>query len=241
MINLLAIPNIVKVAGINLALFDAVALIAIIIALIVGYVKGFAKQALSILGFVVALIISFVLCGKLATFINENIPSITNSIKQAIEKAIGITSDAIKNEESLRGMLQNSSIPAFLHELIVSLVVESNFEIALIDVIAGWTLNVISFVVLLVLLLIGFALLKSIVNKIVSIPIIKTTDKILGMLFSVLKCLIIILIVLSLASTIFSLNDYLKPSGCTCYLNSALEFITNSSLFKNLLTKIISI
>ena len=90
MINLLAIPNIVNVAGINIALLDVIALIAIIIALIVGYVKGFAKQALSILGFVAALIISFVLCSKLATFINNNMPGITNLIKSAIEKAVAL-------------------------------------------------------------------------------------------------------------------------------------------------------
>lgn len=241
MINLLAIPNIVNVAGINMALLDVIALIAIIIALIVGLVKGFAKQALSILGFVAALIISFVLCGKLASFINQNIPAITNSLKAGIEKAIGISSNALKNEESLREMLGNSSIPAFLHELIISLAIESDFEIVLVDVITGWTLNIISFVTLLILLSIGFAILKSVVHKIVSLPVVKTVDRVLGALFSVLKCLIVILIALSIASTIFSLNNYLKPDGITCYLNGALELITNSSLFKNLLGKIISI
>lgn len=239
MINLLAIPNIVNVAGINIALLDVIALVAIIIALIVGYVKGFAKQALSILGFVAALIISFVLCSKLATFINNNVPSITNLIKSAIEKAVGITTDSLNNEEALRNMLSSSSIPAFLHELIISLVVESDFEIALVDVITGWALNILSFVTLLILFSVGFALLKAIVKKIVSLPAIKTTDKILGMIFSLLKCLIIILIALSIASVIFPLNNYLKPNEITCYLNSALEIITNSSLFKNLLSKII--
>ena len=78
-------------------------------------------------------------------------------------------------------------------------------------------------------------------RKIVSFPIIKNVDMVLGMIFSVLKCLIVIFVVLSLASTIFSLNNYLKPEGVTCFLNSALETITNSSLFKNLISKIISV
>jgi hypothetical protein len=83
----------------------------------------------------------------------------------------------------------------------------------LVDVITGWALNIVSFVTLLILFSVGFALLKVIVKKIVSLPAIKTTDKILGMIFSLLKCLIIILIVLSLASAIFPLNNYLKPNG----------------------------
>ncbi len=241
MINLLAIPNIVNVAGINIALLDVIALILVIIALIVGAIKGFARQALSILGFALALILSFVLCGKLASFINNNIPAITGMVKNGVEKAIGITSETLKNENALRETLKSSSIPAFLHELIISLVVESNFEIALVDVITGWTLNVISFITLLIVLLLGFTILKAVVRKIVSFPIIKNVDMVLGMIFSVLKCLIIIFVALSLASTIFSLNNYLKPEGVTCFLNSALETITNSSLFKNLISKIISV
>lgn len=239
MYNLLAIPNVVTVLGANVALLDVLALIAIIIALIVGLVQGFAKQALSILGFVAALIISTMLSGKLASFINNSIPAIPNAIKGAIENALGFTSDSLSNEEAIREVLQGSSIPAFLHELIVSLVVESNFEVSLIDTITSWALNLISFAVLMIVFLIGFAVLKKLVKTIVSLPIINVVDKILGVLFSVVKCLIIIMLVLSVASAILPLNNFLKPDGVTCYLNNALEWITNSELVKNLLLKLI--
>lgn len=239
--NILAIPNVVSVLGINLALLDVIALIAILIALIYGLVKGFAKQAMAILGFVAALIISVILCGKLASFINDNVPAITNMIKGFIEKAVGFTADSLKNEEALREILQNSSIPAFLHELIISVVVESNFEISIVDTITGWALYIVSFGFLMLIFTIGFAILKGVVNKIVSLPVIKTADRLLGMAFSVLKCLIVIMLVLSLASAVLPLNDYLQPEGVTCYLNNALESITNSSLVKNLLSKIIKV
>ena len=239
MFNLLAIPNVVNVAGIDIALLDVVALVAICVALIYGLIKGFAKQALAILGFVAALILSFMLCGKVASFINESIPAIPEAIKGAIEKALGISSDLANTEASIREILQNSSIPAFLHELLISLIVESNFEVTLVDTMVVWSLNLISFGVLLVVFSIGFAILKGIVGKIVSLPIISVADKLLGMAFSVLKCLIIIMIVLSLASAVLPLNNYLKPEGLTCYLNNALEWITNSNLIKNILSKII--
>ena len=238
---LLAIPNVITILGEKMAILDAVALVAIIIALIVGAVKGFANQAMAMFGFLATLILSFILCSKLAAFINENVPAITNLIKGFVEKAVGFSSEALKSEDALREVLSNSTIPAFLHELIVSIVVESNFEISIIDTITGWALNLVSFGFLLLIFTIGLKIVKKIINTIVSIPILNTVDAVLGMVFSVLKCLIVIMIVLSLASALFPLNNYLKPDGVTCYLNKALELITNSSLIKNLISSIIKV
>ncbi len=239
MLNLLAIPSIVPVLGVNVALLDLIALVVITIALIYGLVKGFAKQAMAILGFIAALILSFLLCGKLASFINESIPAIPTAIKGLIEKALGITSETLNSESAIRELLQTSSIPAFLHELIISVIVESNFEVSIIDTVTSWALNLIAFGFLMIVLSIGFAILKGIISKIVSLPVINVADKLLGIAFSVLKCLIILMIVLSIASAILPLNNYLQPEGVTCYLNSALEWLTNSPLIKNLFSKLI--
>ncbi len=241
MLNLLAIPNIVSLGLFDVAILDIVALVAIIIALIVGVIKGFAKQVLSILGFVAAIILAFLLCGKVAVFINNNIPFITNAIQGWVERAVGFTSESFSSEEALREVLANSKIPAFLHEAIVGMVVDAGFEISIIETITGWVINVISFASLILLFLILFAVIKFIVKMVVSLPILRTADKILGALFSLLQCLVIMLAVLSIASLIFPLNDFLKPDGVTCYLNSALELITNSSYFKNILNKILII
>lgn len=237
--NLLAIPNVVTIVGANVALIDAIALVLITIALIVGAVKGFAQQAMAMFGFIATLILSFMLCGKLASYIHENVPSITNMVKGLVEKAVGFSSDSMQNEASLRELLNSSTIPAFLHELIISLVVESNFQISIIDTVTGWGLNLLSFGFLLIAFTIGIKLIKGIISKIVSIPVISTVDKVLGMVFSVFKCLILMMIVLSLASALFPLNNYLMPNGTTCYLNKALELISNSSLIKNLIASII--
>jgi uncharacterized membrane protein required for colicin V production len=238
---LLAIPNVITILGEKIAMLDAVAIILLILALITGAVKGFANQAMAMFGFVATLILSFILCGKLATFINGNVPAITNLVKGLVEKALGFSSETLKSEQALREVLSNSTIPAFLHELIVSIVVESNFEISIIDTITGWALNLVSFGILLIIFTIGLKLLKKIINSIASIPIISSVDAVLGMVFSAFKCLIVIMIVLSLASALFPLNNYLKPDGVTCYLNKALELITNSSLIKNLISSIVKV
>ncbi len=241
MTNLLAIPTIVTLGSLNIALLDVIALIAILIALVVGLIQGFAKQALSILGFAAAIILSFAFCGKFAVFINEKVPFITGAIQAWVENTIGVTADAFTNAEALREVLASSKIPAFLHEAIISMVVNANFEISIIETITGWIINVVSFVVLMVLFLILFAIIKGVVKKIVELPIIKTVDKALGVVFSIGKCLVIMLLVLSIASMIIPLNDYLQPDGVTCYLNSALQGITNSQFFKNILEKLIQV
>ncbi len=239
MVNLLAIPNVVSIGSLNIALLDLIALILILIALIVGYVKGFAKQILSILGILTALVLAFVFADDISAFTSKNIPSITERIKIWVEKIVGISTDNINSEEALREALQNTSIPAFLHEVLVSLIVESGFEIKLITTLTTWAQNIICFAILFVLTLILFALIKLIVKRFVARPLVKKIDKTLGVVFSVLKTFVLLIVVITFASTFFNLNSFLKPENATCYLNSVLEFIINSSLFENILSKII--
>ena len=239
MSTLLAIPAIVSFGSASIALLDVIALVLIIVALIVGLVKGFAKQILSILGFLTSLILAFVFADNLSSFISNNIPSITENLRAGIEKAIGITQENINSEEVLRETLKGTSIPAFLHEVLVNLIVESDFEIKILSTVTTWVQNIICFVFLFIIFLILSALVKFIVKRFVTLPVVKTVDRILGAIFSILKTLIALLLVIVVASTLFSLNSYLKPDGVTCCLNSVLQFISNSSLFEKFLTSLI--
>ncbi|MBO5926246.1 MAG: CvpA family protein [Clostridia bacterium] len=239
MSNLLFIPTVINLGGATIAFLDVVALILIAVALIEGLIKGFTKQILSVLGFFVALILAYTFSGKVTTFIIENVPGITNTIQGAVEKAIGVTTESITSEEALRTALANSSIPSFIHEPIIKLIVESNFTATLVPTITGWILNIATFIILTLLFLVVFAIVKKVANKIVSIPLIKTADKILGVTFSLLKFTLIYMLVLMLASTFLPLNGYLNPVGINCYANSALEFITNSAIIEKLIVKLI--
>ena len=237
--SLLAIPSIISLGSINIALLDVVALVLMIFALIKGYVMGFAKQILSILGIFTAIILAFVFADDVSNFITKSLPFITEKIEQGVVKAIGISADNLNSEKALREALQNTSVPSFLHGAIIKVIVESNFEIKLTTTLTVWAQNIICFVIIFVFALIGFALIKRMANKLTSLPVVKNVDKILGMLFNVLKTLLMVILTLTFASTVFSLNQYLEPEGTTCVLNSAINLITNSSWFEKLLSKII--
>ncbi len=239
MSTLLAIPAIVSFGSVNIALLDVIALVLIIIALIVGLVKGFAKQILSILGFLTSIILAFAFADNLSNFISENLPSITEKIRAGIEKAIGITQENINSEEILRETLKGTSIPTFLHEVLINLIVESDFEIKILTTLTSWAQNVVCFVFLFVVFLTLSALVKFIVKRFVKLPVVRTVDRLLGALFSILKTLIILLVIIVVASTLFPMNNYLNPDGVSCALNNVLQFISNSSLFEKLLTNII--
>ena len=67
MVNLLAIPTFCSLGIMNVALVDIIALVCGIVALIVGYCRGFMQQVLSLLGKIAALLIAFFFCSTFAT------------------------------------------------------------------------------------------------------------------------------------------------------------------------------
>ncbi len=187
------------------------------------------RQILSILGFFASLVLAFALCGVLADLIFNNIPFITNAVRGFIESMLAtVLSDDLSTKEAVVYALAQSKIPAFLHELILNVLVSSGFELQIIDVLTKWALVVICFISILVVSYIVFFLLKKFIKFITQLPIIKTVDKTLGMILCALKALVSLIMICTILSLFIDVNYYLVPDGNVfCVFTKLMEFIIN--------------
>lgn len=237
MVNTL-LAGAISLGSFSVAILDLIALAVLIIAVLVGLAKGFAKQVLSLLGLVASIIISFMLCSKLAEFVSNNMPGVVNGVRGLVQKIFGLTADSITTQEALRSALAASKIPAFLHEALIKSFIEG-VGMQLLNVFTSWALNIICFVFLLIFTRIAFAIIKGIILKFVNLPLIRTVDKLLGAVFAVIKFMLYMVILFLILSPFVNLNSLLQPDGVTCHLNNVLQFVSNMNIISKLFTVVI--
>ena len=246
MLNLLAIPSVITLGGINVALVDLVVLAVLLIALIVGLAKGFVRQIFSLLGGIAALVVAIFTCTYVAEFLSSSIPSIPESISAQLEGLLGLDGVLLQGtKEQIIESLSSTKIPAFLHELVATTISESAGELNLTATLTGYVMIAIAFVVVFILSLIVFAILKKIFSALTSIGVLGAIDRILGMIFSIAVALVGLLVICIVLSLIIpNINEFLIPvteSGekVTCHFNTLLTAIMNLDVIKNLLASIV--
>ena len=246
MLNLLAIPSVIALGGMNVALVDLVVLAVLLIALIVGLAKGFVRQIFSLLGGIAALIVAIFTCEYVAKFLSSSIPSIPEAISAQIDSLLGLDGVLLQGtKEQIIESLSSTTIPVFLHELIANTIVDSVGELNLTVMLTGYVMTAIAFIAVFLLSLIVFSILKKIFSALTNVGVLGAIDRILGMIFSIavaLAVLIVICIVLSLI--IPNINDFLVPvteagEKVTCHFNTLLTNIMNLDVIKNLLASIV--
>ncbi len=243
MLNLLAIPSVIALGGTNVALVDLVVLAVLIIALIVGLAKGFVRQIFALLGGIAALVVAIFTCTYVAEFLSTTFPAIPESIKAQIDSLMGLEGVVLNgSEEQILTSLSKTEIPAFLHNTLAQIIIAEGGELQLTEIVTGWVVTAIAFVVTFVLSLIVFSILKKIFRALTELPVLGTIDRILGMIFSIaitLAFLVIIFIILSLVATEF-VNGLLQPiaqSGepIKCVFNDLLTWVMDLGFIQSLL------
>lgn len=236
MFNLLAIPAVIETGVLKIATVDIIVLVALLIAAIIGYIRGFMRQILSVLGFFASLVLAFVFCDNLANYLFDNVPFVTEAVKGVVTSMFGsVLGENFTSVDSLLSALAETNIPSFLQNIIADLVVNSNFDVEIIDVVTKWALTVISFLGILIVANLLFIIVKVLCKFITNIPLIKSVDKTLGIIFSVLKVLIIAIILCSVLSIFMDINQYLVPGeGVESVFNQCMKLITNLPFIKNI-------
>ena len=204
------------IGSMNILIVDAIAIVALLVSLIIGLSKGFAKQILSLLGIVAALALSVLFCADFGAFLLKTFPTLKDGVMTWILNAFGLSNVNLETgltaEQIVAALEEGTSIPSFLQMPIANAIAESGA--GLIDVVSSWVMNVISFLVIFVLSLVVFALIKAIFAKITELPLIGTIDRVLGGLFSVLKTmLIIILLLIVLSGFTVDVDSFINPEG----------------------------
>lgn len=212
MLNLLAIPSVVAIGSLNVALIDLIVLGLLLIALIIGLVKGFLGQILSLLGGLAALLLAVFLCKHLAGFVGDKMPKLTNAVSDMVTKLFGLNGVVTAgSKEEIISTLQTTKIPSFLHSVVANSIVESSGNLKLIEVLTDWALVAISFVLIFIVALILFAIIKKIFKAIAHVKGVGVVNRMLGAILMIAKVLILAIILCLILSVFIDMNSILTP------------------------------
>ena len=162
-------------------ILDIILVLGIIVSLIIGAKKGFLQKFISMGSWIMALILAFIFCGRLADlFINNNIivgsirENILTNIKSTEAFQLGATDPAV--------FFKELGFPSIIASMIGSTIGMDAEGIAL-EITNGVSrafMVVISFLILFFGILIGLLVLKLLVKLVRQATLVKVVDGILG-------------------------------------------------------------
>ena len=162
-------------------LLDVIIIVLGLLALLIGFKKGFMSKMVSLIGFIAIIIFSVFYASQFAGFLNiYNLiyPGIYENISSKITEGLGD-----KASYTVSDAIQASGFPGFLANWIAGAVgdVQASEIIASVsEQIAGWIMNVIAFGILFVICLIVLITLKIIIKVVRNATFVRVVDGILG-------------------------------------------------------------
>ena len=211
-------------------LIDLVVIGIIAICIFSGYKKGLIGVLFTILSFQIALIIAFVLYKPISNAIIAN-----TQIDETIQNAIMEKVLKNKTEENITPEQANNTSQIVIDYInsYTNEIKNTGTEIVAKNL-AETTIGIVVFILLLIISRIILYFFKAIFNIIAKIPIIKQVNKLGGIVYGVIKGLLIIYIILAITSLLATMLSDLEI--CKAINNS---FITGYMYNNNLILKII--
>ena len=168
---------------------DLIIIAIIALSAFLGYRKGFVVLAIKLCAFLIAIAVTFVIYKPVANVV-INVTGIDETIENAIlEKANGIMSE--ENNETSIQMIEDAK---------TGLLPEVAREIA-INIVTGGV-----FLILFIIVRIAIKFVTALANAVAKLPIIKQFNEIGGLLYGILRGLLIIYIVMLLISVAGQIN-----------------------------------
>ena len=229
--------DIIIVAGIALSIF-------------LGYKQGLVGVAYKILSFIVALVLAFVLSGPVSQFLIEN-TELDETIHNTIEKTLSSKESENKTEtennivndsksENETKVENDSNMSAVITDYVAEQVkkttadVQNNVATTVADGVTNNIVYAITFIGIFIIARILLIVIKFFAEAIAKLPIIKQFNEIGGLLYGVLRGLLLVFLffaIVSLLASIFDIKGFLEV------INSS--FIGKFAYNNNLLLKIL--
>lgn len=212
---------------------DLIILAIVGICVIVGYKKGLVEVGFKLISFILAIIIALMFYEPVANFIIEK-TEFDESIQQTIQQNIGE-----KKLEEI-SVNENEEIPEIITKQINNTIIQAtnsakeSVATLVSQNLAVLAIKIISIIGLFIVARILLFVVRKITNLIAKLPLIKSINKLGGVIYGVAEGIIIVYAILAIITGVIALtgNDFM------------LEYINNSSICKamynnNILFKIV--
>ncbi len=214
-------------------IIDLIIVAIIALCIFLGYKKGLTQYIIKIFSFIIAVIVAFILFKPVSNWVIQN-TTIDEGIKEAVV-------NVVKNDVEDTGKVkEDSNLPKamvdYINNSIESAVNEAKQNVieTAAETIANSAINVgvaiLVFIIVRILLILVSMLSKALTN----LPVIKQFDKAGGIIYGLLKSLVIIFIVFAIISFI---SPMIEQTGIIVAINKS--FIGGLLYNNNLLLKII--
>lgn len=205
---------------------DIVIIAILALSIIMGYKKGLINVIFNIFAFLLAIIITLVLYKPVSDIIIKN-----TDIQEKIETAI---IENTKGEENKKEEKTENGIQKYIENTMQN--AEEDAKSKAIEVVAKNVstkcIEIITALILFVITRIILVVLKFLTETLANLPIVKQCNEIGGLLYGIIKGLLIIYVILTIMFFIISL----KPEGMTANLietSYITKFLYNNNIIVN--------
>ncbi len=191
-------------------IIDGVIVLFILLSVFFGYKKGLVSLGIHLVAFVVALVIAFILYRPIGNLIINTTgidESLQGSIETKLEEIVG--SEETDAVSTLIGDIQNSAVSETARSLSM-------------NIIYGGTI-----IILFIILRIALVFISAIANWVAELPILKQANKAGGIIYGLLRGVLIVYVILLIINLIITfnpqgaLNEYI---GQTYLAKAMLEY-----------------
>lgn len=195
---------------------DLIIVAIILLSTFLAYKKGFVKLAIGLCAFVISIVVTFVLYQPISNLVINS-----TSIDEAIEDAIYEKANDIMQENQEEGELTNQLMETTKNEMLP----ETARNLA-INIVTGGVI-----IVLIIVIKIALRFISALADAIAKLPIINQFNRVGGMVYGILRGILIIyvaLLILSISGEIApnnTVNQSIDQSalGKTMYQNNILK------------------
>lgn len=208
-------------------------LIAILAAFSVGGTfKGFLRSVFSLLGFVVAIGAAFALTPSVShlaeekSFLQAPISGAVQSVVEALDE--NFAKLEFSEQDKMLAYIKTSDIPLYAKSVLVKLVEKTNFEgkFTISRIVSrplySFAIRFVVFALLAIIFYVIVKILQIITLKMVRLPFLKVTDRVLGFLFGLTLGIVIYFLIVSIMLLVsqFVLSDWIIKKIEGGYLSS---------------------
>lgn len=206
---------------------DIILVLILLISIFMGYKKGLVNVAFNILAFLMALIITFILYKPVTNLVIKN-TDFDEKIAQII-----VENGTIKEDGNVE---ERSGIEGYIDKYVKDTTINAtnNTVESLSKIVAEKVVSIIVIILLFIVSRVLVILLKFLFNSLAELPIIKQCNEIGGLIYGVIRGVVVIYILLAIIFFIVSMNNSQFWTGL---IDSSI--ITKMIYTNNLILKII--
>ena len=214
-------------------IIDLIIVAMLAISIFLGYKKGLTKCIIKILSFVIALVVAAVLFKPVSNFIIEK-TEIDDNIKQSI---VNLVQDDIQDSGEVK---KDSNLPKvmvnYINETVENAVDEAKNNVVTVaaEGIAVTTINIVVAILLFAIVRIALMFVSALSTIITDLPIIKQVDKSGGILYGLVRALVIIFVIFAVISLI---SPMIEQTGVIENINKSVigSILYNHNILLNII------